>query len=79
MVTPVVARNLIRSIQSNFLVLVDAEIIDRAMDLTITQSLNYWDSLMLAAAHSAQCRYLLTEDMQHGQVIGGVEIRNPFA
>jgi predicted nucleic acid-binding protein len=54
---------------------------------TITQALNlaqkykysYYDSLILAAALSAGCEILATEDMQHGQVIEDVlTIRNPF-
>ena len=39
----------------------------------------YYDSLILAAALSAGCESLATEDMQHGQNIEGVlTIRNPF-
>jgi predicted nucleic acid-binding protein len=37
-----------------------------------------YDSLILAAAHDAGCRTLYSEDMQHGQVIKGVTVRNPF-
>lgn len=40
----------------------------------------YYDSLILAAALSAGCETLATEDMQHGQVVeGALTIRNPFA
>ena len=37
-----------------------------------------YDSLLLAAARSARCRTVLTEDLQHGQTIDGVTILNPF-
>lgn len=30
------------------------------------------------AAHAADCRYLLTEDLQHGQDIRGMRVVNPF-
>jgi len=40
--------------------------------------LSYWDSLVLAAAKAQSCRYLLSEDMQHEQIIDGVQIINPF-
>jgi predicted nucleic acid-binding protein len=37
-----------------------------------------YDSLMIAAAHEAGCTILYSEDMQHGQRIGSLEIKNPF-
>jgi predicted nucleic acid-binding protein len=37
-----------------------------------------YDSLILAAAAHAKCRLVYSEDMQHGQVVQGVTIRNPF-
>jgi predicted nucleic acid-binding protein len=39
---------------------------------------SWWDSLIIAAAISAGCETLATEDMQHGRVIEGVRIENPF-
>jgi predicted nucleic acid-binding protein len=39
---------------------------------------SFYDSLIVAAAQSAGCKRLLTEDMQHGQVIDGLRIVNPF-
>lgn len=40
---------------------------------------SFYDSLILSSAKQAGCRLLYTEDMQHGQTIEGVLIRNPFA
>ena len=37
-----------------------------------------FDSLILAAALQAGCKTLLSEDMQHGQNVNGLTIRNPF-
>jgi predicted nucleic acid-binding protein len=39
---------------------------------------SFYDSLIVAAAQSAGCKRLLTEDMQHGQAIDGLRIVNPF-
>ena len=39
---------------------------------------SFYDSLIVAAAKEAGCQRLLTEDMQHGQVIDGLRIENPF-
>ena len=38
----------------------------------------YWDSLIVAAAKAQGCHYLLTEDLQHEQVIDNLQILNPF-
>jgi predicted nucleic acid-binding protein len=40
--------------------------------------LSWWDSLIVAAAQARRCRYLLTEDLQADQDIGGVTILSPF-
>jgi predicted nucleic acid-binding protein len=37
-----------------------------------------YDSLIVASAINAGCTTLLTEDLQHGQVIDGLRIENPF-
>jgi predicted nucleic acid-binding protein len=41
-------------------------------------NLRIYDSLIVSAAKHAGCRLLLTEDLQHEQVIEGVVVRNPF-
>lgn len=50
-----------------------------ALDLATTHALSHWDGLILKVAASSGCRTLLTEDLQHGQTIEGVTIRNPFS
>jgi predicted nucleic acid-binding protein len=37
-----------------------------------------YDGLILAAAGEAGCKTLYSEDLQHGQIIEGVQIENPF-
>lgn len=37
-----------------------------------------YDGTMIASALEAGCRVLYTEDLQHGQVIDGLRIVNPF-
>jgi len=49
-----------------------------AWDLQDRYELSLWDSLIVAAAHESSCRVLLTEDLQHGQDLGGVVVVNPF-
>jgi predicted nucleic acid-binding protein len=49
-----------------------------AIDLHRLRVLSYWDALILHCAKQAGCREVLSEDMQHGQVVDGVRIVNPF-
>lgn len=49
-----------------------------AIDLHRLYRLSFWDALVLRTAKQTGCRVLLTEDMQHGNEIDGVEIVNPF-
>jgi predicted nucleic acid-binding protein len=49
-----------------------------ALEVSNKYGFSIWDGLIVAAAVEARCSRLLTEDMQHGQVIEGVRIENPF-
>ena len=42
------------------------------------RSLSWYDSLILGAAVQANCNVLFSEDFQHGQKFGSLQIRNPF-
>jgi predicted nucleic acid-binding protein len=48
------------------------------MDCVLLYSISFWDALIVAAAAAANCRVLLTEDLQHGQSLLGVRIENPL-
>ena len=37
-----------------------------------------WDALLLASANAAGCSHFLSEDLNDGQVYGGVVVVNPF-
>lgn len=49
-----------------------------AMELAVQHQLQIWDAIILAAAASAGCTILLSEDLQHGFTWGGVTVVNPF-
>ena len=57
---------------------ITAETHASAMALARSHSFAFYDALIFAAALEAGCDMLLTEDMQHGRVIDGLTIRNPF-
>jgi predicted nucleic acid-binding protein len=50
-----------------------------ARTLAQDHQLSFYDALIIAAALEAGCETLWSEDLQHGRVIGGMTIRNPFA
>ena len=58
----------------------DTQIADilRATELMELTGSNFWDSLILASAEAAGAEVLYSEDMQHGQQVAGLTIRNPF-
>jgi predicted nucleic acid-binding protein len=51
---------------------------ERALEIHERYHYSYYDSLIVAAALEAGCTRLFTEDMQDGQRIDGMTIRNPF-
>jgi len=50
-----------------------------AMDLAAAHRFSIWDAVILAAAAEADCRLLLSQDMQQGFIWNGVTVANPFA
>ncbi len=58
---------------------------ETTVDLVLTavavqqrHQLSYWDAAVVAAAQSLGCSELLSEDLNDGQDLGGVIVRNPF-
>jgi len=54
-------------------------IIRASIDLHQTRSVAFYDAMILSSAHIAGCDVLLSEDMNTGEVIYGLQIVNPFA
>ena len=54
------------------------EVHERAIWIAQENNLRIYDACIVAAAELAGCDVLLTEDLNHGQRIGGITIRNPF-
>jgi predicted nucleic acid-binding protein len=60
------------------LVRVDVPLILAAIARSQPMSFSFWDALIVEAALKAGADRLLTEDLQHGQVIEGMRVENPF-
>ena len=56
----------------------DASMVLGAVRRTRAFSLSFWDALIVEAAIKGGADRLFTEDLQHGQVIEGLRIENPF-
>ena len=57
---------------------VDLATIRRAIVIAGDHPHSFFDALMLASANLVNSAVIYSEDMQHGAVIGGVRIVNPF-
>ncbi len=72
------ARLDIKNLMSWNPVIVDKLLIENSWVIQDHYTFSWWDSLIVAAAQRANCSILLTEDLQHEQVLDGVKIINPF-
>jgi len=72
------ARAEIRNLSTWHPVPMDYELLARGWQLQDRYQLSFWDSLIVAAAKSSACKFLLTEDFQPGQDMDGITIVNPF-
>jgi predicted nucleic acid-binding protein len=73
------ARRRVETMARNEVVLIRPELVLGAIDLHRLHKISLWDALVLRSAAAAGCARILSEDLNHGQVIDGVPIENPFA
>lgn len=73
-----VAREELRLYEAWEIVQITPNLIYAASLLQEQHRLSFWDALIIAAAQQANVDILLSEDLNHGQVIGGVRIHNPL-
>jgi len=72
------ARSEVRDLLAWNPVPVNAMTLEHGWKIQDRYKLSFWDALIVAAAKQALCGYLLTENLQAGQDIGGVMVVNPF-
>jgi predicted nucleic acid-binding protein len=73
------ARRKVAALATLTVIQIDPQLILAAIDLHRLHQLSIWDALIFQAAAAGGCRELLSEDMQHGARLLGIEIVNPFA
>ncbi len=57
---------------------VTARLVEAAIRRRTSTRLSCWDALIVETALEAGATSLLTEDLQHGQIIGTLRVHNPF-
>ncbi|MFO7553573.1 MAG: PIN domain-containing protein [Desulfobacterales bacterium] len=77
-ITPVQARDIILNYFSWQMEAIEPYTILSASEIEEKYVLSFWDSLIIATASQSEAKKILTEDLNHGQVIEGVLVENPF-
>ena len=76
------SRSAAREVVRNYIPWVESPItpatVVRASEIGEIWNISFWDGMILAAAEQDQASQLLSEDMNHGQLIAGVKVVNPF-
>ncbi|RJP22341.1 MAG: PIN domain-containing protein [Candidatus Omnitrophota bacterium] len=75
---PFFVKNIIYNFRNIEIVNNDIELIEQAIDIGILSRISFWDSLIIASAEKANCKYLVSEDINAGQTYHGVMVVNPF-
>jgi predicted nucleic acid-binding protein len=60
------------------IVQVTPALIRAGLDLHQTRSVSFYDAIVLVSAQTAGCSELFSEDLNTGEMMGGVRIINPF-
>jgi predicted nucleic acid-binding protein len=72
------AREIIRLYSTWVLYDTSPEQVLRATEIMDFAGFSFWDSLVIASAEKSGAAVLYSEDLQHGQRIAGLVIKNPF-
>ena len=73
-----VAQRKVELLASQEVITIQTTTLLAAIDLHRLHSFSFWDALIVSAASLGGCTRLLSEDLQHGQVVNNVRIENPF-
>ncbi len=53
-------------------------LLQAALGTKMRWQISFWDAAIIEAARASGCHQLLSEDLNHGQDYGGVQVINPF-
>ncbi len=57
---------------------IDMAMLTRSFAVQRRYRLSWWDSMIIAAAETAGCTHILSEDLSHGASYFGITVENPF-
>lgn len=77
--TSEIAERAVRQAATLTVVHIDVPIVLEAIIRCREHSISFWDSLIVGAALAADCRLILSEDLNDGQMFGKLRIANPFS
>lgn len=77
-VDSILMKNILHSFENLEIVIIDTGLINEAIDVSVLNRVSFWDALIIATAERAKCEYLYTEDLNAGQTIRGVQVKNPY-
>jgi len=78
-ISPATARGIIDTYRAWQIETISIDTVLRASEYQERHQLSFWDGVIIAAAVQGSASMLLTEDMNDGQMIEGVEVNNPFS
>ncbi len=76
--TPALARGVIKNYLAWQIAPNDPSTVLLASEIAERNQISFWDALIVASASNAGADKILSEDLNHGQVIEGIVIENPF-
>jgi predicted nucleic acid-binding protein len=77
-IAPLQSKAVLQSFRLFEIVHISPRLVDDAIDRSVLAMLPFWDALIVAAAKSAGCTTLYSEDLNPGQQIAGIRVSNPF-
>lgn len=72
------ARTIVADLCKWSIVAMNGEDVLAAIDIQLKHQLSFWDSMIVHAARKGGASLLLSEDLNDGQEIGEVLVKNPF-
>ena len=77
-VAPLAAKRVLQTFTIFEIVQTSPDLIERAIDCSVLNTISFWDALIVAAAASSGCAIVYSEDLNPGQTIQGVRVENPL-
>jgi len=77
-VAPLATKRVLQTFKIFEIVQASPDLIERAIDCSVLNTISFWDALIVAAAASSGCAIVYSEDLNADQTIQGVRVENPM-